>query len=192
MTARYRFLVLYGMLLSVGLAQSVSPSSGQLEAMEKFAKSPTARVLWSAEAGRIESDQGQATITALILEDPSRGSRFIRGISISLEESGSKDQVYTSEDLLHRLTGALDEISRGLPFFVSRPRGPNACFGSGVFWNQAQAHTFRASYCFFGAWSGLSVNTGAGSFRFSAVEPAAFAAAIDRAKKLLGEQLPGR
>src|SRR5687767_11009672 len=46
---------------------------------------------------------------------------------------------------------ALDEISNGLPLFLSRAQRPdgNSCFGSGLFWLQ-RGHAFYAFQCSFG------------------------------------------
>ena len=54
----------------VGFAagQSPHPTEAQLKAFERFAETSTARVIWSEEAGRIDTDQARAVITALAVE----------------------------------------------------------------------------------------------------------------------------
>src|SRR5436190_1194794 len=97
-----------GILLKIGYGQNTGPTVSQLEAMEHFAKQPTARVTWSKEVGRIETNRAEAVITALIVEDATQTPRQMRGVRIDLTEGEVKDQVYTSEDLLERLIKALD------------------------------------------------------------------------------------
>src|SRR5258706_5274340 len=166
-----RVIAFCGFILTIGYGQNTNPAASQLEAMERFASKTTAQVVWSKEIGRIETDQGHAVITALILEDGTQTPRQMRGVRIELTGANLKDQVYTSEDLLGRLIQALDEISNGLPDFHSRvAAGRSSCFGSGVFWQQG-GHAFSASQCFFPDWSGLSVDTGSANFRFTALDP---------------------
>ena len=56
----------------------------------------------------------------------------------------------------------------------------------GVFWMQ-EGHTLSASQCVTQDWAGLSVGTGegGGSFRFTDLDPAPFAAAIAKARDAL-------
>ena len=176
MNSAFRMMAICSLFLKVGLCQT------PLEAFEHFAKRPTSRVVWSKEVGRIDTDRAHAVITALIVEDATSKPQRMRGIRIDLSEGDVKDQVYTSEDLLERLTNALNEVADGLPYFLSRgSTSSNRCFGSGVFWQQT-GHAFSASSCFIGDWYGLSVNTGDASFRFTGVHPSAFVIAIGRAK----------
>jgi hypothetical protein len=163
------------------------PTAAQLEAFEHFLKQPTAKVTWSKEVARIDSESAHAVVTALIVED---GKERKRGVRIDLAEGDRKDSVYAGEDLLARLIGALDEIGTGLPAWHAREgaRG-NGCFGSGAFWLQ-EGHTLSASQCVTQDWSGLSVGTGEGgrSFRFTGLDPAPFAAAVAKARDALKQQ----
>jgi hypothetical protein len=177
-----RVIVFCGFILAIGYGQSTSPTVAQIEALERFARKPTAQVTWSKEIERIDTDQAHAVITALIVEDRTQTPRQMRGVRIDLTGATLKDQVYTSEDLLDRLIQALDQISNDLPLLKSHPgAGQSGCFGSGVFWQQS-GHAFSASQCDFPDWSGLSVDTGSASFRFTALGPSSFAAALAHAK----------
>jgi hypothetical protein len=164
MNSAFRVITICSLFLKIGSGQT------SLEAFEHFAKRPTARIVWSK------------VVTALIVEDAKSNPSRMRGVRIDLSEGDVKDQVYTSEDLMERLSGALNEIADGLPYFLSRgSTSSNRCFGSGVFWQQT-GHAFSASSCFIGDWYGLSVNTGNGGFRFTGIQPSSFVIAIGRAK----------
>ncbi len=180
-----RVIAFCGFILTIGYGQNTNPAASQLEAMERFASKPTAQVAWSKEIDRIDTDQAHAVITALGLDDRTQTPQQMRGVRIDLTGANLNDRVYTSEDLLERLTRALDEISNGPPDFHARVAvGRSSCFGSGVFWQQG-GHAFSASQCIFPDWSGLSVETGSASFRFTALDPSSFAAAISHAREEL-------
>jgi hypothetical protein len=175
----------FGLLLNVGVAQVTSPTASQLAAMERFATQPTARVTWSKEVERIDGAQSQAVFTALIVEDREQTSRQVRGIRIDLTKQNVKDRVYVSEDFLERLIRALDEISEGMGSSVGSYSGGSRCFGSCAFLSAVRegAHFFHASQCSMeDGWFGLSVTTGATTFRFSNLNPKPFASAIARAR----------
>ena len=164
--------------------------AAQLEAFEHFLKQPTAKVTWSREIARIDGG-AHAVVTALTAEDAKQTPSRMRGVRIDLTDGDRKDTVYAGEDVLARLIGALDEIGTGLPAFRARQgqsRG-NGCFGSGVFWLQ-EGHTLSASQCVMQDWTGLAVGTGegGGSFRFTDLDPAPFAAAIAKARDALKQQ----
>jgi hypothetical protein len=163
----------------IGLAAQViyGQTASQLEAFERYAKQPTAQVTWSKEVGRIETDQAHAVIMALIVEDATQTPKQMRGVRIDLSEGDKKDQLYTSEEYLDRLIKALNEITDGAPSFLEKANG-NACFGSGVFWQQ-QGHAFSASQCVTRTFEGLSVS---GGFHFPGGMPAPFAGAVERGR----------
>src|ERR1700687_1173533 len=149
-----RVIAFSGALLTMGYGQSTNPTASQIEALERFASKPTAKVTWSKEVERIDTDQAHAVITALVVEDGTQTPRQMRGVRIDLTGAIQKDRVYHSEDLLERLIRALDEMSNDLPLLRSRTSaspGSNSCFGSGVFWQQS-GHAFSASQCFFSDW----------------------------------------
>jgi len=174
-------LVFCGLLLN---AQVNSPTASQLAEMERFSTQPTARVTWSKEVERVTSDQTKAVITALIVEDGAQTPRQMRGIRIDLASQNMKDRVYVGEAFLERLIDALHEISAGIGSFLSRPGGSSRCFGSAAFLAAFRegAHVFHASQCSMAdGWFGLSVSTGAATFRFSHLDPSPFASAIARA-----------
>lgn len=168
---------------NIGYGQPPKPSAAQLEAMERFARHPAARVSWSNEVDRIEAGRAHAVVTAMVVEDASQPPKRMRGIRIDLVDGDVKDQVYTSEEHLARLIKALNEIASGLPAHLARtPAGSNGCYGSGEFWLQ-EGHALSASACTSAGWSGLSVGTGNHvTFRFTGLNPAAFSAAIARAR----------
>lgn len=173
-----------GVLLTSAVAgQNASPTSSQLEALERFANAANARVIWSKEVARIDTDRAHAVVTALIVGDQTQTPSQMRGVRIDLSSQDAKDKVYTSEEYLDRLIRALDEISNGWPRFVSQPTAQaNRCFGSGVFWQQ-EAHAFAASQCVMEEWTGLVVTPGL--FRFTGLDPSPFAAAFARAREEL-------
>jgi hypothetical protein len=187
MLSACREIVLCGLCLTSGFGQRIiQPSASRVEALERFAQRTTAQVIWSKEVGRIDSDRGHAVITALIVEDATRTPSQMRGIRIDLTDGDVQDQVYTSEDLLHRLIMALDEITSELPRFQSEGH-TRGCFGSGIFWQQP-GHAFNASACTFPDWAGLAVGTGTAKFQFTGIHPALFAGAIARARDELKKQ----
>jgi len=180
------FILVFGLGLGAGLGQSNQPTISQIEAMGNFAERPTSQVIWSKEVGRIDSDQAHAVITALILQDATHSPQQMRGVRIDLTEGNQEDHLYTSEEHLGRLIQALDEISEGWPRYVKRIQG-QGCFGSGVFWQQ-EGHAFSASQCVLNRWEGLSVGTGAESFRFTGVTSSRFADAFTRCRDELKQQ----
>jgi hypothetical protein len=161
-----------------------------VEAMEQFLKHSTAHIISATEVDRIHSNQAHAVVTALLVEDATQTPSRLRGIHIALVDGATKDQLYLTEDVMKRVSQALDDISTGLPKYLSRRSSlklppQQHCFGSGTFWQQ-QGHTFRASECFSPSNdSYLSVATGTATFRFPALDPARFAAAIARATQAL-------
>lgn len=173
-----RVIACLPLLLGIVYAQPEQPTAAQLEAFERFASKPTAKITWSKEVGRIDTDQAHAVITAIVVEDATQTPGKMRGVRIDLSDGDLKDRLYTSEEYLDRLISALDEISMGAPFFLARVRSSNSCHGSGTFWLQP-GHAFNASQCVFGNWSGLSVNN---SFRFTGLDPSPFASAIARGR----------
>jgi hypothetical protein len=182
-----RGLAFFGLALALGFGQRIiQPSAAQIEALERFAQRPTAQITWSKEVGRIDTDRGHAVITALIVEDATQTPPQMRGIRIDLADGDVKDQVYTSEALLHRLIMALDGITNGLPRFQSEGH-TRGCFGSGIFWQQP-GHAFNASACTFPEWAGLSVGTGTAKFQFTGIQPELFAGAIARGRDELQKQ----
>ena len=182
-----RMAAFCGLLLNIGAAQVNSPTASELEAMERYAKRPTAHVAWSKEMNRIEADQTQAVITALVVEDATQAPGRMRGIRIDLAGQGVKDRLYVGETFLERLIEALDEVSAGMGSFLGQG-GSSRCFGSCAFLSAVRegVHFFHASQCSMSdGWFGLSVSTGAATFRFTELDPLRFASAIARAADAL-------
>ena len=173
MLSACRVITFCSLLFPAAYAQTAS----QLEAFEHYAGQPTAKVTWSKEVGRIDTDQAHAVITALIIDDASQSTKQMSGVRIDLTEGDKKDQFYTAQEHLDRLIKALDEITAGAPRFFET-RGPNSCFGSGIFWQQ-EGHAFSASQCVTHTFEGLSV---AGGFHFTRALPALFAGAVERGR----------
>jgi hypothetical protein len=179
----FRLMALSSLLVTPGFG---GPTASQLEAFERFVSRPTAHVGWSKEVGRIDSGQAHAVIVALIVEDSTATPSQMRGIRIDLTDGNRKDQAYVGEDLLDRLIAGLDDITAGLPRFLSQSH-TRSCFGSAVF--QQEGHAFSASVCIFGDWGFLSVGTGSiCDFQFTGIQPALFAGAIARGRDELKKQ----
>jgi hypothetical protein len=169
--------------VNVGYSQVNQPTASQLEALEKFAKNPTARVTWSKEVGRIDTGQAKAVVTVLVVEDLAQTPHQMRGVIISLMDQHVEDEVYVGEEFLERLIKALNDIR-----FFSTSSGSSRCSGSDAFLSAFRegAHVFHASQCSMAdGWAGLSVATGRETFRFTSQNPAAFARTIARAREEL-------
>ncbi len=133
---------------------------------------------------RIKGGQTKAVITALVVDDATQSPSQMRGIRIDLASQDVTDRVYVGEPFLKRLIDALDEISEHMGSFLSRSTVSSRCFGSGAFLSAARggAHFFHASQCSMAdGWFGLSVSTGAATFRFTDLTPSPFALEIDHA-----------
>jgi hypothetical protein len=201
MRRSWSLIAFSGLLLSVGYCQTNPAAAFELEAMERFAKQPSTRVVWSEEVDRIVAGTATAVITAVILEDATT-TRQMRGIRIDLTDGPTEDQVYAAETHLERVIAEMDEISTHIPGFFTnseRVRAPNRCFGSGIFLlaRREGAHIFGASQCSMAdGWFGLTVSTrsatvpgsGTATVRFTGLAPAPFAAAIVRARDLLNKR----
>lgn len=61
----------------------------------------SARVVWSADAGEVESADARAVLTAVTLAGAH--GRRLRGVRIRLENAGARDEVYLGEDALAQL-----------------------------------------------------------------------------------------
>ena len=119
------------------------------------------------------------------VSDVLRGGRRFRILNVLdvLSREGLASEVDTSLPA-KRVIGALDEVSEHMGSFLSRSTVSSRCFGSGAFLSAARegAHFFHASQCSMAdGWSGLSVGTGAATFRFTDLKPAPFASAFARA-----------
>ena len=180
-----RLLVLAGCFVPIGLGQPTSPTAAQLEAFERFAERSTARVAWSNEIGRIETDRARAVVTALIVEDAAEVAQPMRGIRIDLTEGDRTDRLYTSTDHLELLIYELERITRSATFSSRESDAPNLCHGSGALRLQLLqgANSFTASECVYGDWVGLAV--GPGDFRFTNARAAGFAKLFAAARDAL-------
>ena len=186
-----RVIALLGCLLSLGWAQVSPRPRFQPTPLEAFAKQPTSHIAWSNEAGRIDSKEAHAVITALVVEDTAQPPDRLRGIRIDLSDQDGKDQVYLGEETLGTLRDAMDQISRDAPNGCSRSSN-GACFVGSCLFRYADGtpsvHTLAAAHYFQQGSSGLVLDTlGVGRFWFpdqdAAQLAAAFARAIDQLKQ---------
>ena len=76
------------LLLNIGFAQVNPRPSFEPSPLEVFAGRPTARVTWSKEIGRLESES-RATVTALIVEDVTSEPSVMRFIRVDLAHIGA-------------------------------------------------------------------------------------------------------
>jgi len=164
MQLSFRIAALAAVCLLAGVGATTSPTKAELEAFEQFAASPDARIAWSNEIGRIDTDQGRAIVSALVVEDTSGNTGGMRGLRIDLTSGQSRDRVYTSEEHLDRLIDTMQQIAVSVPSHLS---GPGGCHGSGEFLLEMRqdVHAFSASECDLGDWAGLAV--GPGDIRFT-------------------------
>src|SRR5689334_18679155 len=103
-------IIILSFLPVAGHAQG-NAASTQPTPLEAFAKQTASRVAWSSEVGRIDSKEGHAVITALVVEDSAQPPDRLRGVRIDLSDQDGKDQVYLGEETLPAFKAALDEIS---------------------------------------------------------------------------------
>ena len=78
------------LLLNIGFAQVNPTPSFEPSPLEVFAGRPTARVTWSKEIGRLESQESRATVTALIVEDVTSEPSVMRFIRVNLAHIGGR------------------------------------------------------------------------------------------------------
>lgn len=180
-----RVIAFCSLLAGASYSQDSQPTAAQLEAFENFATRPTAHISWSKVISRIDAGPSHAVVTALIVDDAAPPRRM-RGVRIDVSGADVKDQVYTGEEFLDRLIGALDEVASGSRRDL-KPAGIR-CFGSGVFWLQA-GHALSASQCLSGDSSWLAVGTGRHSvIRFPGLDAGPFASAVAHARDELKRQ----
>jgi hypothetical protein len=74
----------FGIATTLGPFASVAAGQGPQSALGTLAREPTARVISSKEAGRLESRDSYAVFRVLILEDSTRQSKQVRGVRIDL------------------------------------------------------------------------------------------------------------
>lgn len=97
------------LLINIGLAQESATPTLQPSPLEAFAGRPTARVKWSKEIGRLESQESRATITALVVEDTTSEPKVMRGVRIDLTHVGatpSCDWKYTAWTIMCKRVNA--------------------------------------------------------------------------------------
>src|SRR5689334_23244203 len=139
-----------------GNAASLHPTP-----LEAFAKQTSSRVAWSSEVGRIDSKEGHAVITALVVEDTAQPPDRLRGIRIDLADQDGKDQVYLGEETLGAFKDATDQISRDAARGCSWNSGgacsSNLFVGAALFWyadRTPRVHTLTAAHYFMQGSSG--------------------------------------
>ncbi|HKE05757.1 MAG TPA: hypothetical protein VKE91_17020 [Blastocatellia bacterium] len=103
-------------MLNIGLAQENPTPSLQPSPLEAFAGRPKARVTWSKEIGRLESQESRATITALMVEDTTSEPGVMRGVRIDLAHLGatpSCDWKYEAWTIMCKRANAAVYIEEG-------------------------------------------------------------------------------
>ena len=171
---------LCGLLLNIGLGQ-VKPTPLQPSRLEEFVAHPTARVTWSKEVGRIESDGARVTITALMIKDAVHTPQRMCGIRLDLANQKASDQVYLEAAQLEAVRRALEEIESGIGTFRKEPAGsPYRYLGAAEFWHpHLKVHTLNAAYYVAPDSSGLSLSAYKDQgFRFPDHRPSEFAKVI--------------
>lgn len=174
---------LFALLLN-GFAQVKPTPSLQPTRLEAFAGQGTARVTWSKEAGRIESDEARVVVTALIVENAAQSDKRMRGIRIDLTNQNESDQVYLEEAKLEAVKKALEEIESGIETFRKEPASSaHTYLGAAEFWHpHLNVHTLNAAYYIAPDSSGLSLSAYRDQgFRFPGHRPSELAKAISRA-----------
>jgi hypothetical protein len=179
-----------------GHAQAGAASAPQPTPLEAFAKQPAARVAWSGEAGRIDSREAHAVITALVVEDHAQPPDRLQGVRIDFSDQDGKDQVYLGEETLPAFKKAFDEISQSAAHGCAWNSGGRVCpptliVGAALFWygdRVPNVHTLTAGHYFQQGSTGLVLQTiGVGRFWFPDQDAsqlsAAFARAMDQLKQ---------
>lgn len=188
-------IALLASLPVAGQAQAGAASAPQPTPLEAFAKQTASRVAWSGEAGRIDSREAQAVITALVVEDHAQPPDRLRGVRIDLSDQDGKDQVYLGEETLPAFKKAFDEISQSAAHGCAWNSGdicpPNVFVGAALFWyadKVPNVHTLTAAHYFQRGSTGLVLQTiGVGRFWFPDQDAsqlsATFARAIEQLKQ---------
>jgi hypothetical protein len=95
--------------------------------VDRFARQPTTRVVWSKEIGRIEEGATRLVVTAMSLEDPQSVTRSARGIRIDITDGVVSDQLWEED---RRLAGTRSALERwalgGVPMVYGLGRTHNA------------------------------------------------------------------
>jgi len=188
-------IALLPFLAVAGQAQ-VSAASPQPTPLEAFAKQTASRVAWSSEAGRIDSKEGHAVITALVVEDSAQPPNRLRGVRIDLSDQDGKDQVYLGEERLPAFKAAFDEISQNAARGCASNTGdvcpPNLFVGAALFWygdRVPNVHTLTAAHYFQQGSTGLVLQTiGVGRFWFPDQDASRLSTAMARAMDQLKQR----
>jgi hypothetical protein len=189
-------VVLLSVLPVAGQAQTVAASTPQPTPLEAFAKQTGSRVAWSSEAGRIDSRDAHAVITALVVEDDAQPPDRLRGVRIDLSDQDGKDQVYLGEETLPAFKNAFDEISQSAAHGCASNSGdvcpPNLFVGAALFWygdRVPSVHTLTAAHYFRQGSTGLVLQTiGVGRFWFPDQDASRLSAAMTRAMDQLKQR----
>ena len=95
--------------------------------VDRFARQPATRVVWSKEIGRIEEGATRLVVTAMSLEDPQSVTRSARGIRIDLTDGVVSDQLWEEDRRLAGTRGVLERWAVGiLPMVYGLGRTHNA------------------------------------------------------------------
>ncbi len=182
-------IVILSFLPVAGGQPQGNAASPQPTPLEAFAKQTASRVAWSSEVGRIDSKEGHAVITALVIEDSAQPPDRLRGVRIDLSDQDGKDQVYLGEETLPAFKAAFDEISQEAARGCSGNSGeicpPNVFLSAALFWHADRVpnvHTLTAGHYFQQGSTGLVLQTiGVGRFWFPDQDASRLSAAMARA-----------
>jgi hypothetical protein len=188
-------IVLVSILPVAGNAQG-NATTPQPTPLEAFAKQTAARVAWSGEVGRIDSKEGHAVITAVVVEDSAQPPDRLRGVRIDLLGQDVKDQVYLGEETLPAFKAAFDEISQSAAHGCASNSGdtcpPNLFVGAALFWygdRVPNVHTLTAAHYFQQGSTGLVLQTiGVGRFWFPDQDASRLSTAVAHAMDQLKQR----
>ncbi len=95
--------------------------------LERFARQPATRLVWSKEIGRIEDGESRLVVMVVHLEDPASVTRRVRGIRIDLTNGLVSDQLWEEEGRLLGTRSGLESWAAGrLPMIYGLGRTHNA------------------------------------------------------------------
>ena len=95
--------------------------------VDRFARQPTTRAVWSKEIGRMEEGMTRLVVTAMSLEDPQSVTRSARGIRIDVTDGVVSDQLWEEDRRLAGTRGVLERwVVGGLPMVYGLGRTHNA------------------------------------------------------------------
>ncbi len=176
-------------LLSMTLAHAqVRPT-----AFEAYAQSPTAKTVWSNEAGRLTSTEATLVVTAVVIQDAMRTPSGMKGLRLDLSTTDGSDRVYIAAHDVPSVKQGFDEISANVALF--KGLGVSSTYiGAAQFWHPDRTnlvHTTSASF-HTGSAPGITLSTyGPLRFRFPGHTASEFSALFQSALTTLNRDESG-